>query len=112
MKNNSRIITVDQTEARMEEALMRLERAVLNRGTRAQADTGEQAIYIEQLESENIQMARDLANIKENCAALKTGYEELEGKYTRLAKINDSAERELLATLHDLDQLIAQKSLH
>ncbi len=108
---SKKIITnsAEQTDAAVEEALIRLERAVLNRNAKG---AGEQAVYIEQLETENKQMTRDLAEMKKHCIALKNGYELLEKKCVRLENANDSAEKELAATLHDLDQLIAQKSLH
>lgn len=98
MTKKDKLLLADQAEAKMEEALMRLERAVLNRESQEITSSGEQAGYIEQLETENKQMARDMVLMKE--------------KYRRLEKITDSAERELLATLNDLDQMIAQKSLH
>ncbi len=109
MSKKTTTTSAEQTEAAVEEALTRLERAVLNRNLKG---AGEQAVYIEQLETENKQMTRDLAEMKKHCIALKNGYELLEKKCARLENANDSAEKELTATLHDLDQLIAQKSLH
>lgn len=105
-------MSAEQAGAAMDEALTRLERAVLSRERQGQASSGEQAVYIERLEVENKQMARDLAEMKKNCIALKNGYEVLEEKYARLENANDLAEKELVATLHDLDQIIARKSLH
>ncbi len=112
MSKDTTTTGAEQTEAAVEEALTRLERAVLDRNLKGTASSGEQAVYIEQLETENKQMTRDLAEMKKHCIALKNGYEMLEKKYARLENANDSAEKELAATLHDLDQLIAQKSLH
>jgi len=112
MSNVKKTMTVEEANAAIEEALTRLERAVLDRGQRRGAGSGEQGVYIEQLETENRQMARDMDEMKKHCIALKKGYEALEEKCARLANANDSAERELAATLRDLDKLIAQKSLH
>lgn len=105
-------MNAEQAGAAVDEALTRLERAVLSRDRQGQASSDEQAVYIERLETENRQLARDFAEMKKNCIALKNGYEVLEEKCKRLKNANDSADKELVATLHDLDQIIAQKSLH
>ena len=105
-------MNMEQADAALEEALTRLERAVLNSEKQEQVSTSEQAIYIEQLEAKNIQLSRDQEEMKRHCIALKKSYEALEAKCKRLENANDSAEKELTATLHDLDQIIAQKSLH
>jgi len=105
-------MSAGQAHDAVEEALTRLERAVLDHERQGMTSSSEQGAYIEQLETENKKMSRDLAEMKKHCLALKGGYEILENKYMRLEDINDSAEKELAATLHDLDQLIAQKSLH
>jgi len=102
----------DQIAATMDEALTRLERAVLGRQAPDAPPSGEQAGYIAQLESENRQMARDVADMKKHCLALKGSYEILAEKYQRLESINESAEKNLAATLQDIDQLIARQSLH
>ncbi len=112
MSKSKMMMSAEQASAAMEEALTRLERAVLSREKQGQASSGEQAVYIERLETENKQMARDLSEMKKNCIALKNGYELLEEKCSKLANANDSADKELVATLHDLDQIIARKSLH
>jgi len=102
----------DQIAATMDEALTRLERAVLDRQAQDAAPPGEQADYISRLESENRQMARDVADMKKHCLALKGSYEILVEKYQLLESINESAEKDLAATLQDIDQLIARQSLH
>jgi len=112
MPKSEKSLNAQQADAAIEEALTRLERAVLNSETQGQANTSEQAIYIEQLETKNKQLARDHDEMKKHCIALKNGYEALEEKCRRLEIANDSAEKELSATLRDLDQIIAQKSLH
>lgn len=96
----------------MDEALTRLERAMLDNVGQEKASTGEQASYIEALETRNKQLARDNEEMKKHCIALKDGYEALEEKCRQLEQVNDSAEKELTATLHDLDQIIARNSLH
>lgn len=96
----------------IEDALLRLERALLTRRQMAGVSSGEQASYIAELEGQNKKLARDLEEMKKHCVTLKKGYELLEGKYRRLEEANDSAEKELATTLQDLDALIAQKSLH
>ncbi|PCI45541.1 MAG: hypothetical protein COB49_09925 [Alphaproteobacteria bacterium] len=101
-----------QAGSAVDEALTRLERVLLSRTGQGQASSGEQAVYIERLEEENRQMARNLAEMKKSCIALKNGYELLEEKCAKLENANVSAEKELVATLHDLDQIIARKSLH
>lgn len=105
-------MTPDEANAAVDEVLTRLERAVLDRERKSGAGISEQVLYIEQLEAANKKQSRDLEEMKKHCIALKNGYEILEGKCKRLENANDSAERELAATLRDLDQLIAQKSLH
>ncbi|MBL4800999.1 MAG: hypothetical protein JKY45_03835 [Emcibacter sp.] len=112
MANTQKVMNADQAEAALEEALTRLERAVLNNETQEQAGMSEQALYIEQLEAKNQQLSRDQEKMKKHCIALKNSYEALEVKCRRLENANDSAEKELTATLKDLDQIIAQKSLH
>ncbi|PCJ31584.1 MAG: hypothetical protein COA93_10775 [Alphaproteobacteria bacterium] len=112
MRDSKKIMSAEQARAAMEEALTRLERTLLSRAAQGVTTSGEQAVYIERLESENKQMSRDLAEMKKHCVALKNGYESLEKKCQNLADANDSAEKELAITLRDLDQLIAQKSLH
>jgi len=112
MRNSKKAMSAEQAQAAMEEALTRLERAVLSHKPQDITSAGEQAIYIERLENENKQMNRDLSEMKKHCVALKNGYEILEKKCRRLEDANDSAEKELATTLQDLDQLIAQKSLH
>jgi len=102
----------EQITATMDEALTRLERAILGRQVRDAVPSGEQADYIARLESENRQMARDVADMKKHCLALKASYELLAEKYQRLEDINQSAEKDLAATLQDIDQLIARQSLH
>lgn len=109
MPKNKKILSADQAGESLDEVLTRLERAVLSHDTQG---SGEKAVYIEQLETENKQLSRDLTEMKKNCIALKNGYEMLEEKCRKVENANDSAEKELVATLHDLDQLIAQKSLH
>ncbi len=99
-------------DAAIEEALTRLERAVLRSESREQTSVSEQAHYIEQLEIRNKKLARENEEMKKHCATLKDGYMALEQKCQRLEAVNDSAEKELTATLRDLDHLIAQKSLH
>ena len=112
MSNDKEKTGIEATEAAMDGALTRLERAVLNRKSKGKSDVTEQAIYIEQLESKNKQMSRDLADMKKHCLALKSSYELLENKCQKLEYANDSAEKELANTLRDLDHMIAQKSLH
>lgn len=112
MSKSKKILNVGKMEEAVNEALIRLERAVLSHESRGQVSSGEQAVYIERLETENKQMARDFSEMKKSCIALKNGYELLEEKYAKLENANDSAGKELVATLHDLDQIIARKSLH
>lgn len=112
MSKDKKIPSAEETNAAVEEALMRLERAILNRQQKGGASRGEQIVYIEQLESEKKQLAIDLEDMKRHCIALKNSYDTLEEKCRRLENINDSASKELAATLDDLDNLIAQKSLH
>ncbi|PCI32030.1 MAG: hypothetical protein COB54_08260 [Alphaproteobacteria bacterium] len=112
MSKRKDIMSAEQAGSAVDEALTRLERAVFSRKNQGQASSSEQAVYIEQLEIENKKLARELTQMKKNCIALKNGYEAMEEKCTRLEKANDSAEKELVSTLHDLDQIIARKSLH
>lgn len=112
MSKNQETPDGKQIAATMDEALTRLERAVLDRQKRDAAPSGEQAGYIAQLESENRQMARDVADMKKHCIALKTSYEILAEKCQRLEDINQVAEKDLASTLQDIDQLIARQSLH
>lgn len=112
MPKNKKTMRTEQAGAAVDEALTRLERAVLSRKSEGKSNNGERAVYIERLETENKQLARDYAEMKKNCIALKNVYEVLEEKCKKLENANDSAEQELVATLHDLDQIIAQKSLH
>ena len=112
MSVDKKKMTVDEVNSTLEEALIRLERAVLSKPVQDTSDATERAIYIEQLEQENKKLTRSLDEMKKHCIALKNGYEMLEDKCARLEKANDSAERELANTLQDLDQIIAQKSLH
>lgn len=112
MPKKEKTISSEQAGAVVDEALTRLERAVLSRKKDGQTNNGEQSAYVEQLETENKQLTRDFAEMKKNCIALKNGYEILEEKCKKLEQANDSAEKELVLSLHDLDQLIAQKSLH
>ncbi len=112
MPKSKKAMSAEQAEAAIEEALTRLERAILNSETQGHESTSEQATYIEQLEIENKQMAREHDEMKKHCIGLKNGYEALEEKCRRLENANESAEKELTNTLHDLDQIIAQKSLH
>lgn len=112
MPIDNKTVDPQQMSVAIEAALIRLERAVLDRRPQNIALSGEQASYIDQLEGENRQMARDIAEMKKHCLALKGGYEILAEKYQQLEDINNSAEKELASTLRDLDQLIAQKSLH
>ena len=112
MADNNKTMSADKANAAIEEALTRLERTLLSRKSGGKASNGEQAVYIEQLETKNKQMARDLEDITKHCIALKSSQTALEKKCQLLENINDSAEKELAATMQDLDQLIAQKSLH
>lgn len=111
MAKSKEAMSADEAEATIEEALTRLERAILN-SEKGHASSGEQAVYIEQLEAENKKMTREHDEMKKHCIGLKNGYEALEEKYRRLENANESAEKELTGTLHDLDQIIARKSLH
>lgn len=112
MPQPKKTTSATEVDAAIEEALMRLERAVLRSESRDETSVSEQALYIEQLEIRNKKLARENEEMKKHCATLKDGYMVLEEKCRRLEAVNDSAEKELTATLRDLDQLIAQKSLH
>ncbi|PHZ85707.1 hypothetical protein [Paremcibacter congregatus] len=96
----------------IEDAILRLERALLSRSEKTGVSSDEQAGYIAELEEQNKKLMRELDETKKHCITLKKGYELLEAKYRRLEEANDSAEKELATTLQDLDALIAQKSLH
>ena len=112
MSKRNNIMSADHAEIAIDEALTRLERALSKGAKQGKASTSEQAVYIEQLEIENKKLAREHAQMKKNCIALKNGYETLEKKCKKLENANDSAEKELVSTLNDLDQVIARKSLH
>lgn len=105
-------ISADKANDALEEALTRLERALLNRENKGQMDVGEQAVYIEQLETDNKKKFRDLETLTKKYADLKDRNAVLEKKCQLLEKTNDSAEKELAIMLKDLDLLISQKNLH
>lgn len=112
MPRDKKALSAEEVNAAVEEALTRLERAILSRQQKGGTSRGEQIVYIEQLESEKKQLAVSLEEMKKHCIALKNSYDALEEKCRRLENANDSASKELAATLDDLDNLIAQKSLH
>ncbi|MCF8474776.1 MAG: hypothetical protein K9G26_08775 [Emcibacter sp.] len=112
MPQNDNSLTAQNANAAVEEALIRLERAILDQKKKTEPISAEQASYMEELENKNKQLSRDAEEMKKHCIALKTGYEALEKKYKKLEKINESAEKALETTIHDIDQIIAQKSLH
>lgn len=112
MPKNKKPPNPEQITATMEAALTRLERTVFDHKRQDLAASHERTGYMEQLEEKNRQMTRDMTEMKKHCIALKASYDSLAEKYQRLENINISAERDLAATLQDLDHLIAQKTLH
>jgi len=106
--NETAMISAEQAYAEAEEALTRLERALLSRKQPA----GESDIKTAQLEMKNQQMSRDLEEMKKHCIALTTGYDMLKEKNRQLENAHEAAADDLSTTLRDLDKLIAQNSLH